>query len=287
MTELVEPLSDQHFDEGSYDEDRIHWTCAWSKGNVRQFFEDRFCCGEFFVDQIRYIYFVLMDGHGNSSTANTCRDHFPRILHAALKQFHEHSRSYALRNVSPAITYAFQAMQQYLYNHKTSIRGSGSTLSLVLFQRISPIVRRIYVANVGDSAVVGIQKRSNAAFHLLTENHRLDNKHEQKRLKQFEPEFKMDFQQGYLVKNGTDGIQVTRSLGDFIFAPAVIAEPSIMKVPDRAFPYLLMASDGLYDFVPDLSTLRPYLTHAKDMLAFRQAYFPQNDNCMILLIQTT
>jgi len=300
MTEIKSKI---HYDEGVYAQGHIKWSAAWSQG-LRDKMEDRYCCHEFYVKthdhkKFHYVFFLVMDGHGGTSVANMCRNEFPGLLYHHLKQFHQ-DQKIETSELYDVIHQTFESMTEKLMEQKEKVYGIGSTLSLTLLQIpymedqiLNMDAKQIYVANVGDSAVMGLNtwKRSSSQFAKLTIDDRLDNLDEQERIETVNKlsgsTFFMNLQDGYLYKNNGNGLQLSRSMGDFGFSPAVISKPHIYKLPKKelkSYHFILMASDGLYDYVPDLNVVKPFFPHAKDILKKRQE-FPELDNTMIVVIE--
>lgn len=108
---------------------------------------------------------------------------------------------------------------------------------------------RITTANAGDARIVLGDARGGRAAR-LTKDHRLDDPLEVARIERAG---------GFLFKGRVCGVlAVTRSLGDQILKPFVIAHPTVNEAEATAAegPFLIVACDGLWDVMEDREAVR-------------------------------
>ena len=132
-----------------------------------------------------------------------------------------------------AFIQAYQAISDEISND-----DSGTTAVNFLISNTT-----ITTAHVGDSRAMLI---GNKHLRQLTQDHRLDNSLENKRLRQLGTETIPP----YVIRHG-QGLMPTRSLGDPFFKPAgIIAEPetSTTDISKDEFA-LVVGCDGLFDFM--------------------------------------
>jgi serine/threonine protein phosphatase PrpC len=155
--------------------------------------------------------------------------------------------------------------ENYMYN----LENSGSTCISLLLQKND--IKKIYVANVGDSRAIIVKqpsKNNNSedinndswSFEQLSRDHKLTEQDEVERILkhggeieqaqndngEYEGPFRL-----YMKNEDGPGLAMSRSFGDVIGSVlGVIAEPEvteyIIKNEDKA---IIIASDGLYEYV--------------------------------------
>ncbi len=137
------------------------------------------------------------------------------------------------REKEEAFSLAYQAISDEIGND-----DSGTTAVNFLISNAT-----ITTAHVGDSRAILIGKD-----HLrpLTQDHRLENPQEYRRLRQLGTEMLPP----YVIRHG-QGLMPTRTLGDPFFKPAgIIAEPETWTTKISNDEFVLVAGcDGLFDFI--------------------------------------
>ena len=155
----------------------------------------------------------------------------------------------------------------YMYN----LENSGSTCVSVFLQKND--IKKIYVANVGDSRAIIIKKPINNnnnndengkndlwSFEQLSRDHKLSEKDEAERILSYGGEIERAQNDNgeyegplrlYKKNEEGPGLAMSRSFGDVIGSVlGVIAEPEmteyIIKNEDKA---IIIGSDGLYEYV--------------------------------------
>jgi serine/threonine protein phosphatase PrpC len=188
--------------------------------------EDSYLIWDNFLDRPDQAFFLLLDGHGGSSTVEIVKEHFAEIFEELLEQ--------PDRDVGSAIREAFLQT-----NRLCEEQAAGSTACLVLL-RAEEQGQVAYIGNVGDTRAV---YRNNDGEILATRDHVARNPFEAKRVEE----------EGGFVKNDRlwGRLAVTRAFGDFVPASAgLIAEPEIrMEMVDKMDGFIVMATDGVFDKV--------------------------------------
>ena len=163
-----------------------------------------------------------------------------------------------------------------LYNTKFDVHFSGTTCVIVF-----KIGEKIICSNVGDSRAVLVKKKTNLnpmdlnyEFIELSHDHKPENKEEKERIEKLGGEIAQEYLIGkdeptgpFRVWNkGCDypGIAISRSIGDKIAELiGVISDPDIIECNiDCNSKYIIMGSDGLFDYLPNSSIMNiaePYL----------------------------
>jgi serine/threonine protein phosphatase PrpC len=249
------------------------------QGNKRKTMEDRIVISSFQFKHKYYRWCVLLDGHGGSEVCDYVKDHFLEVFaHFVIK-----SNSCNTRKI---IKDTCVELDRRVQNEK-----SGTTLSLVLFvENTERHKLDLWVANLGDSSVYGIQKSPEKYdVRKLSLDHNVKLESERKRIEQV-AEYKIE--DGYVVLKNGQGLNLTRALGDHEFGQDILPIPTIKHVK-TPYSTILMASDGVYDFVSG-KTLWQKLNNPKEQRAWREsAYrlnywrnqtFPQHDNTSLVVI---
>eukprot|EP01097_Dermamoeba_algensis_P004594 TRINITY_DN2979_c0_g2_i1.p1 TRINITY_DN2979_c0_g2~~TRINITY_DN2979_c0_g2_i1.p1 ORF type:complete len:528 (-),score=117.25 TRINITY_DN2979_c0_g2_i1:217-1800(-) len=180
--------------------------------------------------------FAVFDGHSGKDVSTMVKETFPQQLQKAIL-----SRSEDVKDMKDVFLEAFMETDKIVKAHP-EFECQGTTASVAFIWKTAT-ERLLQVANVGDSRVF-VWKDGKALQ--LTEDHKLSNSKEQKRIKE----------QGIALLDSQtriSGLSVTRALGDQ-FAKEVdsglVGTPfccSPISLPDHSPATLIVASDGLWD----------------------------------------
>ncbi|XWS48526.1 hypothetical protein CRYUN_Cryun13aG0085600 [Craigia yunnanensis] len=184
--------------------------------------------------------FGIFDGHGGSRAAEYLKQHlFENLM--------KHPQFMTDTKLAISETYK-QTDVDFLGSERDTYRDDGSTASTAVL-----VGNHLYVANVGDSRTV-ISKAGKAIP--LSEDHKPNRCDERKRIENAG---------GVVMWAGTwrvgGVLAMSRAFGNRMLKQFVVAEPEIQdKEIDEEFELLVLASDGLWDVVPNEVNL--YLTSA-------------------------
>ncbi|KAJ6677293.1 ALPHABET ISOFORM E-RELATED [Salix viminalis] len=183
------------------------------------------------IDGQRVCMFGIFDGHGGSRAAEYLKEHlFENLL--------KHPQFMA--DTKLAISQSYQQTDvDFLDSEKDTYRDDGSTASTAVL-----VGDHLYVANVGDSRTV-ISKGGKAIP--LSEDHKPNRSDERKRI---------ESAGGVVMWAGTwrvgGVLAMSRAFGNRLLKQFVVAEPDIQEQKiDQEFELLVLASDGLWDVVPN------------------------------------
>ncbi|KAL6615591.1 hypothetical protein ACP70R_037861 [Stipagrostis hirtigluma subsp. patula] len=178
-------------------------------------------------------FFGVFDGHGGTRAAEYLKEHlFENLLkHPAF-----------ITDTKSAISETYKKTDSdFLDAESNSQREDGSTASTAVF-----VGNHLYVANVGDSRAV-ISKAGKAIA--LSDDHKPNRSDEQKRIEDAG---------GSVTWSGTwrvGGIlAMSRAFGNRLlkFKQFIVADPEIQDQEiDGESEFLILASDGLWDVVPN------------------------------------
>ncbi|XP_071690640.1 probable protein phosphatase 2C member 13, mitochondrial [Rutidosis leptorrhynchoides] len=175
--------------------------------------------------------FGIFDGHGGSRAAEYLKENL-------FKNLMGHPEF--LSNTRSAISETYQKTDSdFLESGKDSFRDDGSTASTAVL-----VGNHLYVANVGDSRTV-ISKAGKAIA--LSDDHKPNRSDERKRIENAG---------GVVMWAGTwrvgGVLAMSRAFGNRMLKQFVVAEPEIQEQElDEEFELLVLASDGLWDVVPN------------------------------------
>ncbi|KAK8511907.1 hypothetical protein V6N12_074597 [Hibiscus sabdariffa] len=175
--------------------------------------------------------FGIFDGHGGSHAAEYLKQHlFENLM--------KHPQFLSDTKLAIGETYP-QTDVDFLDSERDTYRDDGSTASTAVL-----VGNRLYVANVGDSRTI-ISKAGEAIP--LSEDHKPNRSDERKRIEKAG---------GIVMWAGTwrvgGVLAMSRAFGDRMLKQFVVAEPEIQdKEIDEEFELLVLASDGLWDVVPN------------------------------------
>lgn len=240
-------------------------------------------------------YFAVFDGHAGAQCAQAAAEHMHVILADVL------DAQGPTKDVAWALSTAFQRLDEQL--HGMEIRNSGATAAVSVCCFMSPrgelvaggtkgSVRRLFVANVGDSrAVLGTRPAALSAtpggpgesdggeagdgerstetelgdassFKTVRDvdqygavvSRRLSYDH---RCSDVNEQRRVANSGGLVVNNRVNGmLAVTRSLGDLFMKDYVVGAPytTETELDERNDDFLVLACDGLYDVCSDDKT---------------------------------
>ncbi|XP_051121909.1 probable protein phosphatase 2C 76 isoform X2 [Andrographis paniculata] len=175
--------------------------------------------------------FGVFDGHGGPRAAEYLKEH----LFENLMRHPEF-----LTNTKLAISETYrQTDREFLNSEKDTFRDDGSTASTAVL-----VGNHLYVANVGDSRTI-ISKAGRAIA--LSEDHKPNRSDERKRI---------ESAGGIIMWAGTwrvgGVLAMSRAFGNRLLKQFVVAEPEIQEQEiDKDLDLLVLASDGLWDVVPN------------------------------------
>ncbi|CAN6341053.1 unnamed protein product [Urochloa humidicola] len=183
------------------------------------------------IDDKQISLFGIFDGHGGSRAAEYLKEH----LFDNLMKHPEFMKDTKLAIIE---TYR-KTDSEFLDAERNSHRDDGSTASTAVL-----VGDHLYVANVGDSRAV-ISKAGKAIA--LSEDHKPNRYDERKRI---------ESAGGIVMWAGTwrvgGVLAMSRAFGNRLLKQFVIAEPEIQEQEiNDELEFLIIASDGLWDVVPN------------------------------------
>jgi serine/threonine protein phosphatase PrpC len=189
-------------------------------------------------------FFAVFDGHGGKDVAQYCSG---RAQHVFFGVRTEHPDWTALQVWTQTYAALDKEIQENLAIEDADCEGS--TCTTFHFHVLGNGKFHISIANAGDSKAVLIDERD---FRVLSETHRPTNELEEKRVKSEGGRIT-----GERNKRLNGRLAVTRALGDHLMKKTTKGLTStpfvqdIVTVDDSAMSVVVMASDGLWDVVPD------------------------------------
>lgn len=194
------------------------------------------------VDGNTVCLFGIFDGHGGSRAAEYLKGHlFQNLMKHPLFSM----------NTKLAISETYQQTDMdFLNSEKDTFRDDGSTASTAVL-----VGNHLYVANVGDSRTI-ISKSGKAIP--LSEDHKPNRTDERRRI---------ESAGGVVMWAGTwrvgGVLAMSRAFGNRMLKQFVVAEPEIQDQEiDEELELLVLASDGLWDVVPNEDAIS--LAHAEE-----------------------
>ncbi|KAI9380876.1 hypothetical protein POPTR_015G019200v4 [Populus trichocarpa] len=229
---LKEKEDDGGFVSGWWKSEDGELSCGYSSfRGKRVTMEDFYDAKSTTIDGQRVCMFGIFDGHGGSRAAEYLKEHlFENLL--------KHPQFMA--DTKLAISQSYQQTDvDFLDSEKDTYRDDGSTASTAVL-----VGDHLYVANVGDSRTV-ISKGGKAIP--LSEDHKPNRSDERKRI---------ESAGGVVMWAGTwrvgGVLAMSRAFGNRMLKQFVVAEPDIQEQKiDQEFELLVLASDGLWDVVPN------------------------------------
>ncbi|CAN4085765.1 unnamed protein product [Withania somnifera] len=183
------------------------------------------------VDGKTVCLFGIFDGHGGSRAAEFLKGHlFQNLM--------KHPSFSTDTKLAISETYQ-QTDMDFLDSEKDTFRDDGSTASTAVL-----VGNHLYVANVGDSRTI-ISKSGKAIA--LSEDHKPNRTDERRRIENAG---------GVVMWAGTwrvgGVLAMSRAFGNRMLKQFVVAEPEIQDQEiDEELELLVLASDGLWDVVPN------------------------------------
>lgn len=183
------------------------------------------------VDGKTVCLFGIFDGHGGSRAAEFLKGHlFQNLM--------KHPSFSTDTKLAISETYQ-QTDVDFLDSEKDTFRDDGSTASTAVL-----VGNHLYVANVGDSRTI-ISKSGKAIP--LSEDHKPNRTDERRRI---------ESAGGVVMWAGTwrvgGVLAMSRAFGNRMLKQFVVAEPEIQDQEiDEELELLVLASDGLWDVVPN------------------------------------
>ncbi|XP_024025755.1 probable protein phosphatase 2C 76 isoform X2 [Morus notabilis] len=209
---------------------KLSWGYSSFRGK-RMTMEDFYDIKTAKIDGQTVCLFGIFDGHGGSHAAEYLKEHlFLNLMNHP--QF--------LTDTKLAISESYkQTDSDFLEAEKDTYRDDGSTASTAVL-----VGNHLYVANVGDSRTI-ISKDGTAIP--LSEDHKPNRSDERKRI---------ESAGGVIMWAGTwrvgGVLAMSRAFGNRMLKQFVVAEPEIQDLEiDEEFELLVLASDGLWDVVPN------------------------------------
>ncbi|XP_052201235.1 probable protein phosphatase 2C member 13, mitochondrial [Diospyros lotus] len=248
---LAEKDVDGAYISGGWKSEDGKLSCGYSSfRGKRVSMEDFFDFRTSKIDGRTVCMFGIFDGHGGSRAAEFLKEHlFQNLL--------KHSQF--LTNTKLAISETYQQTDMdFLESEKDSYRDDGSTASTAVL-----VGSHLYVANVGDSRTV-ISKAGKAIP--LSEDHKPNRSDERKRI---------ESAGGVVMWAGTwrvgGVLAMSRAFGNRMLKQFVVAEPEIQDQElDEQYELLVLASDGLWDVVPNEDAVSLALTEEEPEAAARK-----------------
>lgn len=220
-------------------------TC-WSHGSIsligrRREMEDAVTVnpGFFSKGSRKYDYFGVYDGHGGSRVAYACREFLHRLVIQEVSEKEGEDYDEKSINWETVMTESFRKMDEKVNEEGTEMATIGSTAVVAVVGE-----EEFIVANCGDSRAV--LSRAGVALPLSID-HKPDRPDELERIEN---------SGGKVINwNGQRVLGVlatSRSIGDMYLKPFVIPDPEVIvsKRSDED-EFLILASDGLWDVVPN------------------------------------
>ena len=173
--------------------------------------------------------FAIFDGHGGGHVAQYLKNNFCDVL---TKIVHEKSNMELIDNIKTAI----ETIDKDIAKLNDDSKNCGSTGTIVVVDNDI-----LYCLNIGDSRCFYIDDKKAVQ---MTEDHNCKNELEVNEIKK----------RGAFVFDGRvfGALCLTRAFGDTDFKEyGVICEPFINKISINNIKYIVIASDGVWDFVDD------------------------------------
>ncbi|KAK1320641.1 putative protein phosphatase 2C 52 [Acorus calamus] len=233
----VLPKKERHHNDGGYssggwksEDGRL--SCGFSSfRGKRVTMEDFFDVKLSKFDGQTVCMFGIFDGHGGSRAAEYLKEHlFENLIKHPL----------FMTDTKIAISETYQKTDsEFLDSESNSLRDDGSTASTAVL-----VGCHLYVANVGDSRAV-ISKAGKAIA--LSDDHKPNRSDERQRIEKAG---------GIIMWAGTwrvgGVLAMSRAFGNRLLKQFVVAEPEIQEDEvDEELEFMVLASDGLWDVVPN------------------------------------
>ncbi|GFP91312.1 probable protein phosphatase 2c 76 [Phtheirospermum japonicum] len=233
---MVDIIHEKHDDggyiSGGWKSEDGTLTCGYSSfRGKRASMEDYYDIKASKIDGQPVCLFGIFDGHGGARAAEFLKQHlFENLL--------KHPEFMSNTKLAISETYQ-QTDRDFLESEKETFRDDGSTASTAVL-----VGNHLYVANVGDSRTI-VSKAGKAIP--LSEDHKPNRSDERKRI---------ESAGGVVMWAGTwrvgGVLAMSRAFGNRMLKQFVVAEPEIQDLEvDQDLELLVLASDGLWDVVPN------------------------------------
>ncbi|KAL7614596.1 probable protein phosphatase 2C 76 [Lactuca sativa] len=229
---LTEKDSDGSYTSGGWKSEDGKLSCGYSsfrgkRPSMEDFYDIKTCK----IDGKMVCLFGIFDGHGGSRASQYLKENL-------FKNLMKHPEFITNTKVAISETYQ-QTDKDFLESEKDNFRDDGSTASTAVL-----VGNYLYVANVGDSRTV-ISNEGKAIA--LSEDHKPNRSDERMRI---------ESAGGVVMWAGTwrvgGVLAMSRAFGNRMLKQYVVAEPEIQEQElNEAFELLVLASDGLWDVVPN------------------------------------
>ncbi|XAR52236.1 Phosphoprotein phosphatase [Bertholletia excelsa] len=223
---------DGGYTSGGWKSEDGRLSCGYSSfRGKRPSMEDCFDVKTSKIDGQTVCMFGVFDGHGGSRAAEFLKEHlFDNLM--------KHPQFLTDTKLAISETYQ-QTDMAFLESEKDTFRDDGSTASTAVM-----VGNHLYVANVGDSRTI-VSKAGRAIP--LSEDHKPNRSDERKRI---------ESAGGVVMWAGTwrvgGVLAMSRAFGNRLLKQYVVADPEIQDQEiDEEFELLVLASDGLWDVVPN------------------------------------
>ncbi|KAG2297022.1 hypothetical protein Bca52824_043691 [Brassica carinata] len=227
-----EKVDDGGYIGGGWKNDDGSMSCGYcSFRGKRSTMEDFYDVKAFKMEGQTVCMFGIFDGHGGSRAAEYLKKHlFSNLM--------THPQFLTDTKLALSETYK-QTDVAFLESEKDTYRDDGSTASAAVL-----VGNHLYVANVGDSRTI-VSKAGKAIA--LSDDHKPNRSDERKRI---------ESAGGVIMWAGTwrvgGVLAMSRAFGNRMLKQFVIAEPEIQDLEiDHEAEFLVLASDGLWDVVPN------------------------------------
>jgi len=229
-------------------------------------------CGYPILKNKNLALFCVFDGHAGKKCAETLKKLFPDTFAQKFisgKWEEKSDLTILLKEVYQEVD---ENLKDYLYE------GSTAT-TVVVWKNVKTGKRYIQSANIGDSTAFIVR---GGKAHILSEDHKLSLPSERQRIMNMGVTLSQD-------QTRLCGLAVARAFGDFFPKSekcGITSDPYISLSIEltKSDTTLLLASDGLWDIVPDGQKAFDIVKHLKNSadaakLLLRTAVPPKNNIC--------
>ncbi|KAF0687470.1 Aste57867_20779 [Aphanomyces stellatus] len=228
--------------------------------------QDSFVVRDCFAGCDALTFVCVMDGHGaqGAYVSHFVRDRYPLHVAAALQmhvaldddRFHSTLTHETVEDVF--LDASCRMTTQLEEDSQLDISVSGTTAVALLFltptARLPSITPRVFIANVGDSrAVAGVASDDGSyAARILSTDHKPNDSVEEARIVATNGRvFEYGVPRVWLKDIDMPGLAMSRSFGDSIATSVgVISDPCVTELALAAGTFVVVASDGLWEFMP-------------------------------------
>lgn len=181
----------------------------------------------------RYAFYAVLDGHGGHQVAEYVALQFPNLLKTNLRAYR------TSKDIESIFLMCLDSIEEDLINME--FNQVGSTFCALLIDRVS---KEMTVINIGDSGILQVACENDGMLSagFLSVPHKTNDFEEVRRI----------MMSGGIVFNGRVGgvLMMTRAIGDFELKKfGVISDPDFCKFCIDTSSLLILASDGVWDFL--------------------------------------